>query len=233
MSRLTLPCLLLLPLFAVGCIWDEPKIATVADNPFGRMLPSPEALRSPNTGAGIAAAARVDQIGRKIVAANKQIGLQPMFRTIGAPQAEIFHKGAGEIDVTEGLVKQCQTDGQLAAVLCQELAKMVVEREARTPPETRQPDPLPPMDVPVGNDGGGSFGPPDQLHRAELARFEAAHPRRFAPPALPDPQTLARAYLIKAGYPATDLEAAAAVLRSADGSQGLARQIISAPAPQH
>ena len=43
MSRLTLPGLLLLPLLAAGCIGDEPKTTTVADNPFGRMLPSPEA----------------------------------------------------------------------------------------------------------------------------------------------------------------------------------------------
>jgi hypothetical protein len=232
MPRLTLPGLFFWLALSAGCIWDEPKTPTVANNPFGAVFRTDEASHLAKQAASIATAARVDTIGRKILVANPQIGLQPMFRTIGAPQPDAFHKGTTEVDVTEGLAQQCKTDGQLAAILCQELGKMVVEREALATPETRQPDPLPPLDVPVGHEGG-SFGPPDQLHRAELAKFEAAHPRRVKPPpALPDPQALARAYLVKSGFPAADMEAAAGILRSAETNQTLARQITAVPTPQ-
>ena len=77
-------------------------------------------------------AARVDTMGRRILAANPGIGGKPMFTTIGAPQSEVFHRGMTDVFVTEGLVREC-TDEQLAAVLCLELAKMVREREAATP----------------------------------------------------------------------------------------------------
>jgi hypothetical protein len=213
-----------------GCIWDEPKTATVADNPFGHVGSGPDRAPVSQAKASIEIAARVDRVGRQITLANAQLGLQPMFRTIGAPQPEVFHKGTAEVDVTEGLVGKCTSDGQLAAVLCQELGRMVVEREAQAPVEARQPAPLPPMDVPVGNDHG-LFGASDQVHQAELGKFEATHPRRRQPPALPDPQALARTYLVKAGFPGTDLDRVADLLGTAEGNQTLARQIMSPPPP--
>jgi hypothetical protein len=230
MSRLILPGLLSLPLLWAGCIWDEPKTATVADNPFGHVFSGQDRPRAAQAAASLEIAARVDRVGRQITLANTQLGMQPMFRTIGAPQAEVFHKGTVEIDVTEGLVRKCASDGQLAAVLCQELGKMVVEREALMPAEGRQPAPLAPLDVPVGNDNG-FLGSADQVHRAELAKFEASHPRRVHPASLPDPQALARAYLVKTGFPATDLDAVAELIRSAETNQTLARQITATPAP--
>jgi hypothetical protein len=229
MPRLFFPGLLILPLLWAGCIWDQPKTATVCDNPFGRTFSGQNPPQVSQPKASIEIAARVDRVGRQITLANVQAGLQPLFRTIGAPQPEAFHKGTAEVDVTEGLVRQCATDGQLAAVLCQELGKMVVEREALVPAEARQPAPLPPLDVAVGNDNG-FLGPADQVHRAELAKFEASHPRR-QPRTLPDPEVLARAFLVKAGFPATDLDAVGPLLRSAEGNQTLARQITAAPGP--
>src|SRR5207302_7173324 len=121
----------------VGCVTDQPKTEIVSNNPFGHPFPSSAQTQTNHSPSSLDAAARVDQMGRRLVAANKAAGLQPLFRTIGAPQAEIFHRGATEhvtpeIDITEGLVKQCASDGQLAAALCYELGKMVSEREALT-----------------------------------------------------------------------------------------------------
>src|SRR5207237_1039878 len=104
-------------------------------------------------------AARVDIVGRRIIAANPQVGAKPMFATIGAPEPEIFHRGTSDVYVTEGLVKQCSTDGQLAAILCSELGKVVAEREALSPPRTRRPERTPPADVPIGNAGNPADAP--------------------------------------------------------------------------
>src|SRR5580765_5242411 len=103
-----------------GCLGFEDR---PADNFFLR--PSPPANLPPMNPASTEAAARVDCVGRKILASNPQLALRPMFRTIGAPQAEIFHRGTNDIFITEGLVRQCTTEGQLAAILCTELGKAV------------------------------------------------------------------------------------------------------------
>jgi hypothetical protein len=166
----------------------------------------------------------VDSIGRKILAANPQLAMQPQFRTIGAPQSEVFHRGTIEVDITEGLVKQCATDGQLAAVLCQELGKMVSERESLAGPQARLPERAPPMEVRIGSDNAGSFGPADQLYRAELAKYEKERPR-VAATQLPDPQALGLAYLTKTGYPATDLDAVKPILATVPANSSLARQM--------
>src|SRR5262249_39695897 len=103
--------------------------------PGGR--PRPAARRPPPRGGGGGGApgapARVDAGGRQLLAANPQVGAKPLFHTIGAPQPEVFHRGTSDVWVTEGLVRQCATDGQLAALLCLELGKMVAEREAAAP----------------------------------------------------------------------------------------------------
>src|SRR5262245_25790007 len=132
--------MLILPvifLATTSCLPREPNTTLVPANPFGTTPAASTELKSvqhvttrgPVPPASIQAAARVDTLGRSILAANPQLGIQPLFRTIGAPQPEIFHHGTFEIDITEGLVNQCTTDAQLAAVLASELGKLVSERE--------------------------------------------------------------------------------------------------------
>src|SRR5205807_9621454 len=113
------PILLIVPVFllvATGCLPREANTTLVPSNPFGGM-PPPRIAHTPLAPASLQAAGRVDSLGRKIVAANPQTGIPPLFRTIGAMQPEIFHQGTSEVDITEGLVNQCSGDGQLAAVL--------------------------------------------------------------------------------------------------------------------
>src|SRR5882672_12104351 len=45
----------------------------------------------------------------------------PFVTAIGAADPEVFHVGQNQIYITEGLVRQCQTEGQLAAGLAIEM----------------------------------------------------------------------------------------------------------------
>jgi hypothetical protein len=132
-------------------------------------------------------------------------------------------------------VRQCQTDGQLAAVLCAELAKMVAEREAAAPGSTRRQDRPPPPDVPIGGDGFA--GAPDQTRLRELADYERQKkqqaPQAKLPP--PDPQALAkdylRTYLLRAGYSPQDIDAAAPLLHAAAANYVFEKQMTATPPP--
>jgi hypothetical protein len=181
------------------------------------------------TPASVESAARVDRLGRQILAANPQVGVKPLFVTIGAPQPELFHRGTAELAVTEGLVRQCATDGQLAALLCVELGKMVAEREALSAPQARKPDRQPPPDLRIGG-SDGMFGAPDMTHQAELSRYDPPRRRDAAPPTPPDPQQLAKIYLNKAGFQAFELDQAAPLLGAAQSSSSLEKQLTQ-PGP--
>jgi hypothetical protein len=176
-------------------------------------------------------AARVDAVGRCITAANPQSGARPqslLFHTIGAPQVEVFHRGTSDIFITEGMVRLCATDGQLAAVLCTEMGKLVSEREALTPADVRRPDHTPPIDTGIGRDSGWGVAP-DQTRLRELADYDRDRKQRSQAVAPPDPCALARMYLVRAGYHDADLQAAAPLLHQAQGNAALEKQ-MTAPA---
>ena len=82
------------------------------------------------------------------------------------------------------------------------------------------------MDVPVGADSGGAFGPPDGTRAMELAVYERKR-RKAAEAAAtpPDPDALALAILQKAGGNPADLEAAAPLLRAADEHMAFEKQM--------
>jgi hypothetical protein len=206
---------------------------------FGTDSPTDTAFRRPELNVPPAAtapasteiAARVDRVGRTITAANPQAGVDTrslMFHTIGAPQPEVFHRGASDIFITEGLVRQCTTDGQLAAVLCTELGKLVSEREALTPAAVRRPDRSPPIDTSVERDSGWGVAP-DQTRLRELADYDRDRKQRTQAVAPPDPAALARKYLVRAGYHDADLQAAAPLLQHARGNATLEQQMTAPP----
>jgi len=220
-------------LFSVaGCnpmqLFDGDKTTSmVANNPFGAEPPPPAQTKANYAPASQEVSLRVDKVGRDILAANPQIGLKPLFGTIGAEQPEVFHVDSSLIYVTEGLVKQCPSNPELAAVLSVELGKMVAEREARTSPDVSNPDKLPPIRVSVGNNSQGKET--DFTTLSEMGRFEKANPKvasRNLP--RPDPMKLARGYLEKAGYQATDLDAVSPVLEAADKNIALERHFKGA-----
>lgn len=210
-----------------GCVPPDSGHQLVNESPFGGPTITPPPSRSSFPPASTEAGSRADSMLRKIIGANPQLGIKPVIVTIGASDPEIFHRGTAEIDITEGLVKQCITDGPLAAVICSELGKMISERQAMAPQlEAWQlRDPMP--DVHITGDPGT-----DMTRQAELAKYyETARQRRMTPaPLPPDPQALARDYLTKAGYPPVELEGVATLLRSAAGNSKFEKQLAS-PGP--
>lgn len=178
------------------------------------------------------AAVNVARVGLKVASANPALGMRPQFVTVGGDTAspEIFHRGDYEVVITETMARQCKTEGELAAVLSQELGKMVAERAAANLANVT--DHGPPVDAPsIGNDRGGAFGPADGTRMMELAKYERkrALAREQATP--PDPTVLARTYLEKAGYNPADLEMVAPLLRTADGNNRL-EKLMDVPAPK-
>ena len=108
------------------------------------------------------------QVGAQVLTSNPTLGVRPVFTTIGAPWEEIFHEDEKAVFITEGLVRECDTDGKLAAVLCHELGKMEADAGAvRAAARSRPAD-----GAPVGTDYGGAFGPPDGTRAMELAVYE-------------------------------------------------------------
>jgi hypothetical protein len=229
MSRHVLPLTLLLPL--AGC-WpdDQPNNLIVQPGP---LYPAPNLPQVKNycKPATQEAATRAAEMSQRILAANPQVGMRPLTLTIGGDQPEIFHRGTGQIIVTEGLVKLCTTDRFLAAVLCLEMGKMVSEREAVASVRSREPELEPPPEIHIGNDTTGTFGPADGSRMYELARYEKGRRRPGSPPPPPDPQALARSFLTKTGFHENDLDAVMPILRKAEANFQLERQMTANPPP--
>jgi hypothetical protein len=226
MRRFLLPALPLFLSLTIGCAelpsWPwldhHSETAQVPPNAFGTVPgPTPPA-RVSYAPAPIEAAARVDPLGQKLVSANPQMGLRPVFLTVGDPRPWIKHVGTSQVIISQGLVKQCSSEGQLAAVLCRELGKMVSEREALAGAQARRPEREPPMEVRIGNDSSSMFGrTSDMTRQAELAKYDPERRREMAPPLPPpDPQALAVAYLKKAGFSASNLDAVAPLQSAAE-----------------
>jgi hypothetical protein len=216
---------LLLLVAGGGCVEEErtrlvsPNIPTTASS--SESFASSFFTRPPQAPATEKTAKHVIAVGQKIVLDNPQMGLRPMFLTTGVPQPEIFHKGIGglngcQVVVSEGLVQRCRTDGQLAAVLCNELGKVIAEREAQATPEQRQGSPSLPPDTAVGNDVGGTFGPSDGTRRMELARIEQLRCKSNTVLPMPSPGLLAEQYLKRAGFSAGELAQVQPLLAEAD-----------------
>lgn len=155
---------------------------------------------------------RVVLIKDKLIGQNPQIGLKPYAIAIGSNDPEIFHKG-NDIYITEGLIRQCATDDQLAGVLAFEMGRMVAEREATVSDDVRQPARPRPFEVPIG--GGGYRSEADPLHHVELSRYEKQNPKPSGKLPRPDPHNVARGVLERAGYQRTDLDAVLPVLENA------------------
>jgi hypothetical protein len=212
-----------------GCQTDEAPTRLVNPSPFAQPAGPRERTSATYTQASIDVATRVDAVGRKLLAANPQVGFRPLFTAGIEPQPEVFHKGTSEIVVTDGLVKQCKTDGELAAVLATELGKMVAEQEALTggPVDvSRRRTPAPELRI-----GTGISGSEDTMYLIERNKFDGKDRTAVPPPSLPpDPQVLARTYLKHAGFADASLEAVEPLLKDAEKNSTREIQMKSAPA---
>jgi hypothetical protein len=221
-----------LVLAAGGCLPSDQDSLLVPSSPFddgAKPVRTTSTVQASHAPATEEVAQRVLHVAAAVSAANPQMTLQPKYTTIGAPTEELFHKGDGVVFVTEGVVRKCKTDAQLAAVLCHELGVMAAERAATVNWAVRRPDRGPPTDVPVGGDAGGAFGPADGVHAMELAKYEAS--RRAAMPPVPDAEALARGFFEKYGGKSADWDAVAPLLKAADEHMTLEKTFAGAAAP--
>src|SRR5262249_39674876 len=97
MLRRFLPLGVLVLAAALGCVGDDPGLL-VPVTPFSNgPAPQAPAQTSSAVPASAESATRVALVGQKILAANSQMGLRPVFRTIGAPAEEVFHHGTADV----------------------------------------------------------------------------------------------------------------------------------------
>lgn len=220
-------------LVLAGCVtpppgMKDPKTDQVGLTPFSDPAKPPPTRVSYNP-ASPEVEFRVMDMKQKLIGDNPQVGLKPFVKTVSSPDPEIFHKGLGYIYITDSLVKKCDSDALLAAVIANELGKMVAEREKCVADQVRSPEPLPPAPLPIGSLGNSRDADPN--HFIEMAMYEKAHPRTPAKVAPVNPQAVARMVLEKAGFQRTDLDAALPLLQNAEGNAVLSNQ-FNGPAKQ-
>jgi hypothetical protein len=197
--------------------WDEQKIHEL---PRGLDLP-----------AHVENVERVEMLGRRIIAQNTFTGIEPMFIVPGIPETVLFHRGSEQLFISEGLVKQCKTEAELAAVLCSELGQMVAEKKAvRRVGADR--DSFPNNGLPAGSSiAGGAFDDPGRA--AEMA-YRDRNRTRTTPTVEPaDASKLSRDLLKGAGFDPAELDRVEPLLKQSDRGAALKKQLGgSAPPPK-
>jgi predicted Zn-dependent protease len=225
MARVFRLILTLVPLTTAGCLspfggLEKSTVSLVPANLVNTPVATPKVSYAP---AAAEVAMKVDYVGQKILAANPEAKVKPLFATIGANQSEVFHQGEKMVYITEGLVKKCKSEGQLAAVLSEELAAMEAERRTLARGRPRDAEQRTPIDVPIGN--AGQFNSPDLTHLAELSRADKARAQSAPRPAPIDPHALALNFLRNARYDDGDLQAAQPLLKEAEANWSLEKTV--------
>ncbi|CAN5386496.1 hypothetical protein BH11PLA2_BH11PLA2_08240 [soil metagenome] len=173
--------------------------------------------------ASLAAAARVDQVGRQILAANPFTGLDVSFQVVGNPEPLLLHRDRFGVFISDSLVDQCKTDAELAAVLCTELAKLVAEQRSLTRMgyDTRS-------DVPMANSMGTNDLAGDPVRMAEGAIREQQSPRvnhEKVTKELTDPKAIAAELLKTSGHDVKNLETIEPLLKNLNKDRDLVKQL--------
>ena len=187
-------------------------------------LLSRKPAKPPGREPSLSAAARVDQVGRAILAANP-FSADVTFQTIGADEAAILHRDAYGVFITDALVDRCKTESELAAVLCSELGAMMAEKRNAT----RMGIPETILDVPGGATAGEMGGiTSDQVRLAELGMMEQKHPKKLASAAkeqFTDPRKIAVDLFRTAGYKDEEYARGEAILKDTTKDGPTVRQI--------
>jgi hypothetical protein len=203
---------LILAVGVCGCVGDGSGDPFAFRNPF-KSEPEFDPIKAPQ--AATRTATRVVAVGNEVVGKNTPgLGFKPVFFTSGVRDLEVFHKGTSMVVLSEGLVDRCQTDAELAAVICHELGKMAAENGDRKPSRADM-------------DPASARGPADVVgagHTADMtgvaadAMLNRPNPRRNrgGRDAEPDARTLAQDFLVRAGHTADDLERVQPLVREAE-----------------
>ena len=172
--------------------------------------------------ASVESSARVDKIGRQLLAGSPFLGIDVSFQTIGKPEPELFHRDAQGLFISEGFVLKCKSNEQLAAVLASEIGLMVAEM--RMTERMRLPEPLPTAALGPKLDGTTDYDPGRAM---ELAQFEksARRPAEKKLWATSDPKTIAKGLLKDAGFDPKLFDDVAPLIREAGRNQTIAKQL--------
>lgn len=205
-----------------GC--DDNRFFRGARNLVNKPIDVPDA-KEPS----LASAARVDQVGRQILAANLFCGVDTSFQVVGHRELLLFHRGQESLFISDALVDRCRTDEELAAVLCHELGRMVAEK--RTAARMGYADPL--MDVTHSNNGeiGGITG--DQFRLAELAAIEKRTPKKVVDRVVSettDPRKIALEMLRTTGFAESHYSVVEPMLKGLNKNRGIVNQLDGAAA---
>ncbi len=212
-----------------GCETPASKTAQVSSNFFNLQAGSGQVTQANYSSADSAVCMRVDSVGRKLLLENPQISVRPQFAAVLSESPEIFHLDQQMIIVSEGLVRKCRSDADLAALIALELGRMVAQREGRLPDDVRRAELRKPIAVEIGP-GGNALGS-DVVGKLELSNYEKDRAKIRQASGRPDSAHLARMYLEKAGWEKSDFEAAAPILQIAENHVALERQLKGTVTP--
>jgi predicted Zn-dependent protease len=174
--------------------------------------------------AHVEASRRVDELTHRILDQNTFTGIDPIVRTIGFPEAMLFHRGNGELYISQGLVAKCKTEEELAAVLCSELGKMMAQQRVAKA-TGRLPDTIPDIALPNGLPDANS------VQLAELTLQERRRKQKILHE-LSEPVQLARKLLEGAGFNPNELDRVEAMVKQSESGERLRKQLTgSSPAP--
>lgn len=233
MRRLVFTAAAVAFLHSAGCTNDGEfsvrKSLGLGDSPPNAVkTPAPKELPP----ASLEVAERVELVGRKVVAGNTFMGIEPLFSTVGVKESVLFHRGTEQLFVSEGLVEKCKSDAELAAVLCAELGQMVAEKRAAKAVGRGDVDPIPDASHGGSNTFAGGGAAFDAGRQAELAYHDRAHPRG-GNSAAADAKDAARDLLQGAGYNALELERVEPLLKQSKRGEDIRKQMGgSAPPPE-
>ena len=203
----------------VGCAGER-------DSWFGPDLPGQPIATPDLPEASLASAARVDQVGRELLAANPFLGIDPVFNTVGIPEIVLFHPDVNRVIISDGLVSRCRTDDELAAVLAAELGQMAAEKRKL---EQSVLPPLPPRLPDNANQNAGGI-PSDQTYLAELALYDKKYRQpSSAGPAPADAKQTAREILRATGRSDATLEALSALIEEGQANRSRLSQFDQRP----
>lgn len=171
----------------------------------------------------LAAAARVDQVGRQLLTANP-FSIEAAFQVIGHPEPSIFHRDRVGVFISDALVEQCRSDGELAAVLASELGKMIAEE--RNLRRMGYGDTA--LHVPAANPMQSADLSADPARLSEVALRDVAKNDRAVNEArveLTDPKKIAAELLRTAGHDEKLLASVEPMLKNASRHRDLLRQL--------
>jgi hypothetical protein len=178
----------------------------------------------------LASAARVDEVGRKILAANVFSGLEVSFQTIGDPEPLLFHHGRQGLFISDSLVNRCQNEEELAAVLCSELGKMIAEQ--RNAVRMGYRDPISNLSFASSGEANGITG--DQFRLAELAEIEKRTPKKMVDRVMAettDPRRIAIDMMKTTGYADDVYPKAESLLRGVNKKPEIMQQLLGSSVP--